>query len=165
MAQVDRLREVAKKRFGGGGVGVLQVRVTGNLWRTPLVELNMFKILGGRKSNRNVELCFSPEKVSSGKIYSESYYVYVNLKCRLALFRTRPNIYLSIDCRFQFLTSPLKGSFSLLYDFLGFWNFHVPSCIFYFSCMFDVVWLYLRRIVHVFSIYKLGFTCTQTSPI
>ena len=68
----------------------------------------MSNILGGRKTNRNVELVFSPKKVISGKIYSESYYVYVNLQCRLALFRTRPNIYLSIDSRFQFLTSPAK---------------------------------------------------------
>lgn len=81
--------------------------------------------------------CFSlPKKVISGKIYSESYFVYVNLQCRLALFRTRPNIYLSIDSRFQFLTSPAKRLI-----FTGVWIVGCLSCIFH-------------ALVHIFSIYK-----------
>ena len=38
------------------------MRVTGILWRTPLVEENMSNILGGRKTNRNVELVFLSQK-------------------------------------------------------------------------------------------------------
>ena len=112
----------------------------------------MSNILGGRKTNRNVELVFSPKKVISGKIYSESYYVYVNLKCRLALFRTRPNIYLSIDCRAKRLI------------FTGVWIVKFRNLIHVF---FHIFFMYLFMYLFMYFPYTKNqdsqFTCTQRS--
>jgi len=115
----------------------------------------------GEKPIETWNLFFSPKKVISGKIYSESYYVYVNLKCRLALFRTRPNIYLSIDSRFQFLTSPSKRLIFTGVCIVKFRNLIHVSSMYTFPVFVPV--LYGSCIFHIQKISDSQFTCTQKS--